>query len=271
MPQWSGVSFPGLCHIYSLSSETQLVQRKKKQGMALNDSFIPHPNCAALQCTAMLLFPKSSHSIQLRACFIHSPATAIFLRESRAPGAHLRIQSEQTFPWWGNHSEGVGVVGGCQRKPKSYLECTLRTGNGVGCFSAARPRSWHSGEKEAKWVAEGKEHGTGHKIKLHYWKFHKVNGIRKSTWSGHSSLWGIRDRTDLASKPVLKKTPRQIQKRTGRAIRVSRCLCVPHIVLSMKTLSALKCWITCNGQGESPILPILKGHRRGTTNQIFKK
>jgi len=66
--------------------------------MALNDSFIPHPNRAALQCAAMLLFPKSSHSIQLRACFIHSPATAIFLQESRAPGAVLHIQSEQTFP-----------------------------------------------------------------------------------------------------------------------------------------------------------------------------
>lgn len=50
--------------------------------------------CNALQC---FFFPKSSHSIQLRACFIHGPATAIFLRESRAPGVHFRIQSKQTF------------------------------------------------------------------------------------------------------------------------------------------------------------------------------
>lgn len=50
MPQWSRVSFPDLCHIYSLSSETHLVHRKTSQGMVLNYSFIPHPYCATLQC-----------------------------------------------------------------------------------------------------------------------------------------------------------------------------------------------------------------------------
>lgn len=171
MPQWSGVSFPGLCHIYSLSLETHLVHRKK-QGMALSESLIPHPNHAALQCTAMLLFPKSSRSIQLQACFIHSPPTTIFLCESRVPGAHLCIRSEQTFPWWGNHSKGVGVEGGCQRKPKSYLESTLRTGNGVGCTSAMRPY-WWQGEKEVNWQhQEERSIVLGPKIKWNYWKFH---------------------------------------------------------------------------------------------------
>lgn len=45
-----------MSHLFSQLRNT-FGSQKKTQGIALNDSFIPHPNCAVLQCTAMLLFP----------------------------------------------------------------------------------------------------------------------------------------------------------------------------------------------------------------------
>lgn len=152
-----------MSHLFSQLRNTVGSQKKKTRN---GFKWLIHTS-SKLHCSAMLLFPKSSHSIQLWACFIHGLATAILLRESRAPGAHLRIQSKQTLPSWGNHSEGVGVVGGCHRKAQIYLECTLRTGNRVGCSSAVRPRSWHSGEKEIKWECQ-RERNVAADTKLNY-------------------------------------------------------------------------------------------------------
>lgn len=159
-----------MSHSFSQLRNTFGSQKKTRNGFKWVIYTSSKSCCSAMHCNASP--PKSSRSIQLRACFIRSPPTTIFLCESRAPGAHLCIRSEQTFPWWGNHSEGVGVEGGCQRKPKSYLESTLRTGNGVGCNSAMRPY-WWQGEKEVKWQHQ-KERSVvlGPKITRNYWKFH---------------------------------------------------------------------------------------------------
>lgn len=158
-----------MSHLFSQLRKT--FGSQKKQGMALNESFIPHPNCAVLQCTAILLFPKPLHSTQ--SLFYSQPWDNCFPPwQQNSWSTYLHIQSKQTFPWWGNHSEGVGVGGGCQTKPKSYLESTLRTGNGVGRTSAVRP-CWWQGEKEIKWQhQEERSMVLGPKIKWNYWKFH---------------------------------------------------------------------------------------------------
>lgn len=41
-------------------------------------------------------------------------------------------------------------------------------------------------------------------------------------------------------------------------------VCVPQAVIPIKILSALKCSVTCDAQGESPMLLTAEGHRRGT-------
>lgn len=115
----------------------------------------------------MLLFPKSSHSIQHRACFIQSPARAVFPSEGRAPAGYLHIKSNQAFPWWGNHSGGVGSR---WVSKKSKELSGMYPGTGDELSSAMGPCSWHSGERKSKQECQRERNMVlVPQIKGHYW------------------------------------------------------------------------------------------------------
>lgn len=132
MPQWSRASFPDLCHIYSPSSETHSVhRRKKRQGMALNDSFLPHPYCAALQCFSFL---KAATTFNTEPVLfrvlpgLFSPLRAELLQD-------ICILNPTSISMMRESQWRSGGAGGCQRKARSSLEWTL--GQEMSC-----PQLW---------------------------------------------------------------------------------------------------------------------------------
>lgn len=117
--------------IPSAQKHIQFTEKKKRQGMALNDSFLPHPYCAALQCFSFLkaATPFNTEPVLFRVLpELFSPLRAELLQDICIlnPTRHF-------------HDEGITVeewgAGGCQRKARSSLECTL--GQEMSC-----PQLW---------------------------------------------------------------------------------------------------------------------------------
>lgn len=104
MPQWSSLLSRFMSHLFSQLKNTFGSQKKETRNGFSKLIYTSSVLC----CSAMLLFPKSCHSIQLRACFIQSPARAIFPTKGRVLGVYLHIKSNQICLWRRNHSEGVG-------------------------------------------------------------------------------------------------------------------------------------------------------------------
>lgn len=200
MPQWSRVSFPDLCHIYSLSSKTHLVHRKRRQGMVFQDSFIPHLYCAALRCFFFLkaATPFNSEPVLFRVLpGLFSPPRAELLEYICILNPTRYVYDEgTTVKEWGSRW--------VSQKTKELSGTVTGTGDELADPQPRDPTHDTVVRRKVNKCQRERNMVLVPQIKWHYWQFHQGKWIKKSIWLGHRSPWGIRGRAELVSKAAKK-------------------------------------------------------------------
>lgn len=167
--------------------------------MALNDSFIPHPYCAALQRFFFLkaASPFNSEPVLFTVLpGLFSPQRAELLESICIlnPSRHFHDEGNTVKEW------GSRWVSKKTQEPSGMF-------TGTGDELAAPQLQDHAhdtvGTRKVNECQTERNMVLVLQITWHYWQFHWVNWIKKSIWLGHRNCSGIRGRAELVSKAAI--------------------------------------------------------------------